>query len=59
MDSRKQVAFTKANFPRVAEFYWHMQQTFDAVRTYAKDGENECGEKWQGKGVMPVLEQRK
>jgi len=48
--------FTKRAFPSVAEFAWYAKQTFDAEITYAKEGANEYGERWQGEAVVPVLE---
>jgi len=50
---------TKRNYPRVAEFAWHMVSGFDGTITYAKDGDSERGSPSDGEYVQPVIQQRK
>ena len=50
--------FTKRNFPTMSRVLYDFRQIFgdDVAYTYAKENENEYGEKWQGDAVRPVLE---
>ena len=50
-------AMTKRNFPSMSRVLYDFRQVFGEVEyTYAKEGANEYGERWQGQGVQPVLE---
>ena len=50
--------FTKRNYPTMSRVLYDFRQVFgdDVAYTYAKEGANEYGEKWQGESVQPVLE---
>ena len=51
------VILNKRNFPSMSRVIYDFRQVFGEVEyTYAKEGANEYGERWQGHGVQPVLE---